>query len=101
MRQRRRFADVKLGDIVEFDGDAVAGADWAERARLGVAAWAGCAHADLGRVLGPGTFARDGMQLTGRVYARHLDGSRFVDVQVVGRDRDHICASAIVRVALA
>jgi hypothetical protein len=96
----RRFADVQLGEPIPDRLPAETGLSWEERARRLVLAWAGSDRAGMMHVDAPSP-ASAPRELIGRIYARHLDDSRCVDVEVVGRDRGHVCATALVRVALA
>ncbi|OCC24404.1 hypothetical protein MB02_07435 [Croceicoccus estronivorus] len=101
MSDRRRFSDVNLGDRIDFTTRDVSLGDWAEQARRAVAAWAGCPAADLRSAHSPSNPQVSGLHLSGNVYARHLDGSHRVDVQVSGTDwLSGQRASAIVRVVL-
>jgi hypothetical protein len=94
----RRFADVRLGDTVAGDaGDADLA--WESRACRLVQNWAGARHARAVHVEVPSP-ARIPRDVAGRIYARHLDDSRCVTIEVIGRDRGQICASAVIRVAL-
>ena len=94
----RRFADVRLGDTIA-GGTSDARLSWESRACRLVQEWAGADGASALHVEAPSPAAipRD---LAARIYARHLDDSRCVTVEVVGRDRGQVCASAVIRVAL-
>lgn len=93
----RRFAEVRLGDVI--DGGPVGEGAWEELARRLVVGWSGSTEAGVTRV--EMTNAAPPRDIVGRIFARHLGDSRCVDVEVIGRDRGLICATAMVRVALA
>lgn len=95
----RRFADVHLGDTIASKMGATRPICWESSARRLVQEWAGSDRADVMYVEAPSPAAipRD---LAGRIYARHLDDSRCVTIEVVGRDRGQVCASAMISVAL-
>lgn len=93
-----RFADVRLGQSVEFDAPLNPEASMGERVCELVRKWSGSPVASLVSIQAPSDgFAPD--HVAGRVMARHLDGSNRADVEVVMRARD-ICGKAVVRVAL-
>lgn len=105
MTAARRFDQIELGEVLPCvavpapaDGAPVAGL--IERF---VAAWAGQdAVLDGVRVLRQRPAVQvDVVQLAGRVYGRHMDGSRRIEVEVTGRDGlgDRLCG--MVRVKLA
>ena len=96
----RRFSEVGLGETVEVSATAVADAGWEERAIDLVRDWSGSGDIRLTYVLPPHPAARP-RNLSGRIFARHLDDRRLVDVEVYGWDRGALCARAIVRAALA
>jgi hypothetical protein len=93
----RRFAEVRLGDVI--DGGPVGEGAWEEHARRLVLRWSGSDRAGLTHIHAPSP-ASAPREAVGRIYARHLDDSRCVDIEVVGRDRGRVCATAVVRVAL-
>lgn len=93
-----RFADIRLGQPIEFDGDVAGEGPMDQRLCDMVRRWSGAAAASLVSLQGPReNFAPE--QIAGRVMARHLDGSSTADVEVVMRAQD-VCAKAVVRVAL-
>jgi hypothetical protein len=93
----RRFAEVRLGDVI--DGGPVGEGPWEELARRLVVRWSGSNEAGVTRVEKANAIPpRD---IAGRIFARHLGDSRCVDVEVTGRVQGLICATAMVRVALA
>ncbi|MDB5737333.1 MAG: hypothetical protein JWO65_1001 [Sphingomonas bacterium] len=99
----RRFADVRLGEIIT-GGTGAGGTDdarlsWESRACRLVQEWAGSDSARVMHVAAPSPAATP-RDLAARIYARHLDDSRCVTIEVVGRDRRQVCASAVIRVAL-
>jgi hypothetical protein len=93
----RRFAEVRLGDAI--DGGPVGEGSWEEHARRLVIGWSGSDRAGLTHVEAPSPAARP-RDIAGRIFARHLGDSRCVDIEVIGRDRGQVCATAVVRVAL-
>jgi hypothetical protein len=93
----RRFAEVRLGDVI--DGGPVGAGVWEEHARRLVLRWAGAERAGAVHVQAPSP-ASSPREVMARIYARHLDDSRCVDIEVVGHDRGLVCATAMVRVAL-
>ena len=95
----RRFADVRLGDAIPGSAIVDASLGWAERARQLVESWAGVADAGVTHCRAPSP-ASNPRNMEARIFARHLDESRCVDVEVIGRDRGIVCASAMIRVAL-
>lgn len=101
MRRLRKFADVRLGEAIFEGAPSPDGKlNWEDRAGGLVREWAGaeqvrCMHLTIPS---PADRPRD---LSGRIYARHLDSSRCVDVEVIARDRGRICARAVIRAALA
>ena len=93
-----RFADIRLGQPIDFDGEVPSEGPMDQRLCEMVRRWSGAAVASLVSLQGPQeNFAPD--QIAGRVMARHLDGSSMADVEVVMHARD-VCAKAVVRVAL-
>lgn len=93
-----RFADIRLGQPIEFDGDVPCDGSMDQRLCDMVRRWSGAAAASLVSLQGPHeNFAPE--QITGRVMARHLDGSRTTDVELV-MHAQNVCAKAVVRVAL-
>jgi hypothetical protein len=94
----RRFAEVRLGDVI--DGGPVGEGAWEEHARRLVLRWSGSDQAGLTHIEAPSPAASP-RDITARIFARHLGDSRTVDVEVIGRDRGRVCATAVVRVALA
>jgi hypothetical protein len=93
-----RFADVRLGQSVEFDGPINPDASMSERVCEMVRKWSGASAASLVSIQTPDDgFAPE--HVAGRVMARHLDGSNRADVEVVMRARDTL-GKAVVRVAL-
>jgi len=102
----RCFDDVRLGETVAYvtgtdgSGDARSGrSDWERAACRLVQEWAGSDRVHLTHVAAPSPAATP-RDLAARIYARHLDDSRRVTIEVVGRDRGQVCASAMIRVAL-
>jgi hypothetical protein len=95
----RRFADVRLGDAITGPAVADASLGWVDRARRFVENWAGAPEAGVTHCHAPSP-ASNPLNLEARIFARHLDESRCVDVEVIGRDRGLVCASAMIRVAL-
>jgi hypothetical protein len=95
----RRFADVRLGEAVSGASPADGSLGWRELARQFVESWAGAQNAGVTHCRAPSPAARP-RHIEARIFARHLDESRCVDVEVIGRDRGLVCASAMVRVAL-
>jgi hypothetical protein len=106
MTARRRFDQVELGEALPSAAVA-APADGAPLvgpiARF-VAAWAGQdVELDGVRVLRhpPPTAPVDVLRLAGRVYGRHMDGSRRIEVEVTGHDGSGHRLCGMVRVKLA
>ena len=105
MTARRRFDQIELGEAlppvaVPAPADGLPVAGLIERF---VAAWAGQgAVLDGVHILRQRSVAEvEVVQLAGRVYGRHMDGSRRIEVEVTGRDSlgDRLCG--MVRVKLA
>lgn len=105
MTARRSFDQVTLGEpLPPMDVGALADGELAvglvERF---VAAWAGRgAVLDRARIIRclPSPRA-EALQLAGRVYGRHMDGSRRIEVEVVGHDGLGDRLRGMVRVKLA
>ena len=105
MTDARRFDQIELGEALPSvampaPADGASAAGLIERF---VAAWAGQdAVLDGVRLLRQGPDAQvDVVRLAGRVYGRHMDGSRRIEVEVTGHDGlgDRLCG--MVRVKLA
>lgn len=96
-----RFADIRVGQPLpavsaERLGEPVS---WARLAERYVQDWAG--HGATIAVRRSSDIRADDVdELVGSVYARHLDDSRNVDVQVFGRTRSGTKLMDIVRVRL-
>ncbi|MEP9360438.1 hypothetical protein [Sphingomonas sp. KR3-1] len=93
-----RFKDIALGQPVELDACAEGGASLAERMCAMVRQWSGAPAASLVSM----HMLEDASppdRVSGRVMARHLDGSNRADVEVLMRAQEG-CARAVVRVAL-
>jgi hypothetical protein len=95
----RRFADVRLGDTIVGETEETRPDCWESSARRLVQEWAGSDRTRVMHVEAPSPAATP-RDLAARIYARHLDDSRCVTIEVVGRDRGQVCASAVIRVAL-
>jgi hypothetical protein len=100
----RRFDDTELGEPLPPVEISTAGAGPALGAamRRFVAAWAGSqAAADKVRILKPSSAPTSVVRLGGKVYGRHMDGSRCVEIEVFGSDAEGQDVRAMVRVKLA
>jgi hypothetical protein len=97
----RSFAQIELGEALPSVAAPADGGPAAGLIARFVAAWAGQdAVLDSIRILHQRP-ATGPVQLAGRVYGRHLDGSRRIEVEVTGCDGlgDRLCG--MVRVKLA
>jgi hypothetical protein len=97
---RRRFSEIALGDTVELPATLPAPSAWEDNALDLVQRWSGSREVRLMHVSPPSASARPSA-LSGRIFARHLDDSRRVDIEIQGWDRGALCACAVVRAALA
>ena len=102
---RRRFDETELGQALPAVDVPVAAADGPASGLIErfVAAWAGHEAIVAGvritrQIPAPGDAV---MQLAGRVYGRHMDGSRCIEVEVTGRDGLGPRLGGMVRVKLA
>ncbi len=104
-QSRRRFDETELGQALpSVDVPAPAlGAPASSLIERFVAAWAGQDATLAGVRITRQIPARDShvLQLDGRVYGRHMDGSRCIEVEVTGRDSLGARLGGMVRVQLA
>jgi hypothetical protein len=105
MTAQRRFDDVQLGQALPAIDilSPSAGVPVSSLIARFVAAWAGQEATVAGvritrQIPAPGAAV---MQLAGRVYGRHMDGSRCIEVEVTGRDGQGPRLGGMVRVQLA
>jgi hypothetical protein len=105
MAQPRRFGETRLGQALPSVDLPPAAAGMAVDSLIGgfVARWAGVESGVQAVRLTGQAQAAPGvpLQLSGRVYARHLDGSRCIEVEVAGHAPAGLCLGGMVRVALA
>jgi len=101
----RRFDEIALGEVLPAMDVVLPVADTpiASLIERFVAAWAGGgATLDRVRVTRHLPARSDaGLRLAGRVYGRHMDGSRRIEVEVTGRDglEDRVRGMVCVRLA--
>lgn len=99
----RRFDDVALGEPLPAMTVSGPGEAALNLLQQFVAAWVGreaIVSARVTRSL-PARGTTKPLELAGRVYGRHLDGSRRVEIEVVGRDGQGARLGGMVQVRLA